>query len=308
MSSFAKAVEAAHEAVAGQSFPTACLYMVATPIGNLADISLRALYVLDKVDFIACEDTRHTQQLLRVYGLDRPPSQLLAVHQHNEHEGAGKIMELLAQDKRIAYVSDAGTPGISDPGAVLVQDVQKAGFRILPLPGASSIITAISAAGLPASSPENQGFVFAGFLSSKAKSREASVKSFLNEPRAIVLLEAPHRIGDLAQSLALLGERKITFARELTKQFEQVHTLAAKDAAHWLAQDPVRLKGEFVVLIQPAESNSEQDTAQQGLAILQRLLAENISLKSAVKIAAELSGQSRNALYDIALSLQEKQE
>lgn len=306
MSSFAKAVQAAHEAVSGQSFPHACLYMVATPIGNLADISLRALHVLAMADFIACEDTRHTQQLLRAYGIDKTSAQLLAVHQHNEHEGAQKVIDWLAQDKRIAYVSDAGTPGISDPGAVLAQDVQAAGYRILPLPGASSVITAISAAGLPPLSQESQGFVFAGFLPSKAKSRETAIAALAQEARAIVLLEAPHRITELAKALAVLGERKVTLARELTKQFEQITTLPAHEVAAWLAQDAMRCKGEFVVLLQPLAIVAEASGTVKAEQLLVRLLEEKVSLKSAVKIAAELSGQSRNALYDWALDWQKQ--
>ncbi len=182
---------------------------MATPIGNLADISLRALHVLQKVDVIACEDTRHTQQMLRAYGIDRPGAQLLAVHQHNEAEAAQTVIARLAQGERVAYVSDAGTPAISDPGARLTAAVRQAGYRVLPLPGASSVITVLSASGMTGES----GFVFTGFLPNKAGERQHAVQALAQETRAVVLLEAPHRIEALAQALAVLGERRITVGR-----------------------------------------------------------------------------------------------
>ncbi len=191
--------------------------MVATPIGNLADITLRALHVLQLADTVACEDTRHTQALLRAYGIDKSTAQLLAVHQHNEAEAAQAVVQRLQQGQRVAYVSDAGTPGVSDPGARLVAAVHAAGLRALPLPGASSITTALSAAGAVAHSAEHGGFVFAGFLPVKNAERASVIAQQLAaEPRCVVLLEAPHRIGELAQALAVLGTRPVTLARELT--------------------------------------------------------------------------------------------
>lgn len=307
MSSFAKALAAAHEAAAGQHFPPACLYMVATPIGNLADISLRALHVLALADRIACEDTRHTQQLLRSYGIDKSPAQWLAVHQHNEREGAQKVIAHLRNGERVAYVSDAGTPGISDPGAILAQEVQAAQCRIMPLPGASSVVTALSAAALPVvAGTASQGFVFVGFLPSKAKGREAALAQLQHEPRTVVLLEAPHRIVELARALAVLGEREVTLARELTKQFEQIQTLPAHAVLHWLEADPVRAKGEFVVLLHPLPGDASAQDAQveQARQMLQLLLDEGLGVKSAVRVAASLSGLPRNALYAEALGLQ----
>ncbi len=293
--SFAKALEAAHDAAGSQNHPASTLYVVATPIGNLADISLRALHVLAGVDVVACEDTRHTQQMLRAYGLDRPGSQLLAVHQHNEAQAAQTVMDHLAQGERVAYVSDAGTPAISDPGARLVAAVRQAGYRVLPLPGASSVTTALSASGMTG----EHGFVFAGFLPSKSGERQQAVQTLANESRAVVLLEAPHRIEALAQALSALGERRVTVGRELTKQFEQIETVSAHDLPGWLAEKPERQRGEFVLVLHDApvaESTSE------GLRVLQVLLPE-LPLKTAVKLAAEITGESKNVLYDKALAL-----
>ena len=293
--SFANALAAAHEAAGSQNHPASTLYVVATPIGNLADISLRALHVLSKVDVVACEDTRHTQQLLRAYGLDRPGSQLLAVHQHNEAEAAHSVLDRLGQGQRVAYVSDAGTPAISDPGARLVVAVRQAGFRVMPLPGASSVTTALSASGMTGDS----GFVFAGFLSSKATERQLAVQKLAQESRAVVLLEAPHRIEALAQALAVLGPRRVTLGRELTKQFEQIETLPAQDLSAWLAEKPERLRGEFVLVLHDAPV---YEAKGEGLRVLQLLLPE-LPLKTAVKLAAEISGESKNTLYDLALAL-----
>ncbi len=293
--SFAKALEAAHDAAGSQNNPTSTLYVVATPIGNLADISLRALHVLSLVNAVACEDTRHTQQLLRAYGLDRPGSQLLALHQHNEAEAAQTVIARLAQGERVAYVSDAGTPAISDPGARLVAAVRQAGFRVLPLPGASSVTTALSASGMTG----EHGFVFAGFLPSKSGERQQAVQALAQESRAVVLLEAPHRIEALAQALAVLGERRVTLGRELTKQFEQIETLPAQDLPRWLAEKPDRQRGEFVLVLHDAPVAA---TAGEGLRVLQILLPD-LPLKTAVKLAAEITGESKNELYDKALAL-----
>ena len=268
---------------------------MATPIGNLADISLRALHVLQKVDVIACEDTRHTQQMLRAYGIDRPGAQLLAVHQHNEAEAAQTVIARLAQGERVAYVSDAGTPAISDPGARLAAAVRQAGYRVLPLPGASSVITVLSASGMTGEG----GFVFTGFLPSKAGERQHAVQSLAQETRAVVLLEAPHRIEALAQALGVLGERRITVGRELTKQFEQIETVAAQDFAAWLAEKPDRQRGEFALVVHDA---AVTPTSGEGLRVLQLLLPE-LPLKTAVKLAAEITGESKNALYEQALEL-----
>lgn len=296
---FAKALDAAHDAAAQQHYPQGALYMVATPIGNLADISLRALHVLQLADTVACEDTRHTQSLLRAYGISKGGAQTLAVHQHNEAEAAQHVIQRLQGGERVAYVSDAGTPAISDPGARLASAVIAAGLRVLPLPGASSIITALSACGAVAPSDEASGFLFAGFLSSKAGLRQSAIAAFQNEARSVVLLEAPHRIEALAKDLSILGNRPVTLARELTKQFEQIHTVPASEASAWLAADPQHARGEFVVVIHPAPTQAESGDGER---VLKLLLAE-LPLKTAVKLAAEISGESKNVLYDKALAL-----
>ncbi len=293
-SPFAAAVQAAQAAAGSQQYPTHTLYVVATPIGNLADIGLRALHVLGLVDAIACEDTRHTQQLLRAYGLERPGHQLLALHQHNEAEAAQAVLQRLALGERVAHVSDAGTPAISDPGARLVQAVRSAGHRVLPLPGASSVTTLLSASGMT-----GEGFVFVGFLPSKAGERQQALQALAQEPRAMVLLEAPHRILALAQALQLLGARRVTVGRELTKQFEQIETLPAQDLFAWLTERPERQKGEFVLVVHDAPVASARGDGER---VLRCLLAE-LPLKTAVKLAAELSGEPRNTLYELALAL-----
>lgn len=275
--------------------------MVATPIGNLADIGLRALHVLQRVDLIACEDTRHTRQLLRAYGLERPAQQLLALHQHNEAEAAQTVLQALAQDQRVACVSDAGTPAISDPGARLVSAVQAAGRRVVPLPGASSVTTLLSASGLR----QDNGFVFAGFLPHKGREREQALQALLNESRAVVLLESPHRIEALAQALATQGPRLVSVGRELTKQFEDICTLPMQDLPAWLGASSDRLRGEFaLVLHAPEAAACGQATATEAARVLQLLLAE-LPLKTAVRLAAEITGQPRNALYSQALQLQQ---
>ena len=300
---YADARAAAHAAAASQAYPQSTLYVVATPIGNLADITLRALHVLALADSIACEDTRHTQQLLKAYGIDKTSSQLLAVHQHNESEGAGTVIDRLRQGQRVAYVSDAGTPAISDPGARLVAAVRAQSIRVVPLPGASSVTTAMSAAGVM-SAGEGElatGFVFAGFLPSKSQERSLAVQALGAEPRCVVLMEAPHRIEALASALAVLGERAVTLARELTKQFEEITTLPARELTAWLAEQPNRLRGEFVLVVHPAKVAQQ---AGEETRVLKLLLAE-LPLKTAVKLAAEITGVGRNGLYEQALALKD---
>jgi len=298
--SFGAVLAAARDASGAQHYPQGTLYVVATPIGNLADITLRALHVLQIVDAIACEDTRHTQSLLRAYGIDRPGGQLLAVHQHNEAEAAQTVVARLAQGERIAYVSDAGTPGVSDPGARLVAAVRAAGQRVLPLPGASSVTTLIGAAGLVAAGDESSAFVFAGFLPTKAGERDTAVQALAQEPRAVVLLEAPHRIEALARALAALGERRITVGRELTKQFEEIATVSAAELPGWFAAGRDRTRGEFALVLHPVAAST--DDGAEGERVLRLLLAE-LPVKTAVRLAAEISGAPRNALYETALRI-----
>lgn len=296
---FTSALAASAEAASGQHYPQGALYVVATPIGNLADISLRALYVLGLMDAIACEDTRHTQTLLRAYGIDKSAAQLIAVHQHNEAQAASTVIDHLRQGQRVAYVSDAGTPGISDPGARLVAAVRTQGLRVLPLPGASSVIAVMSVAGVTQEDPG--GFVFVGFLPSKAGERDKAVLALAAQTRAVVLLEAPHRIEALANALTVLGPRPVTVGRELSKQFEEIATVNADELANWLSADANRLRGEFALVLHPVamEVAAGPDTR------VLKLLLEQLPLKTAVKLAADISGQSRNTLYDIALAMKE---
>lgn len=278
-----------------------------TPIGNLADLTLRAVHVLATVDHIACEDTRTSGTLLRHLGLHKP---LLAVHQHNENAAAERVCGLLAQGARVALVSDAGTPAVSDPGAVLVAAVAAAGHRVVPIPGASSAVAALSVAG----DAHATGFRFVGFLSSRGADRERELKLVLADAGCQVLFEAPHRIEALARDLALHAPaRRVTVCRELTKQFESVHTLAAEGWPAWLAEEAHRSRGEFAIVLHalPREgkgTGSAADEAGRGetldpqaLHALQVLCAA-LPLKQAVALAAEVTGAPRNALYAAALA------
>ncbi|WP_231695232.1 16S rRNA (cytidine(1402)-2'-O)-methyltransferase [Ottowia caeni] len=296
-SSFQHALETARAAAGAQHYPAGALYVVATPIGNLADVTLRALHVLATVDAIACEDTRHTQQLLRAVGIDRAGNELMALHEHNEAEAAQAVITRLQAGQRVAYVSDAGTPAVSDPGARLVAAVRAQGLRTIPLPGASSVTCALSAAGVTG----DGGFVFTGFLPNKSGERGAAVQSLAKESRAVVLLEAPHRITALAEALSALGVRPVTVARELTKQFEQIATLPCNQLPAWLAADPQRQRGEFALVLHPADQETGADTDDRVL----RLLLAELPLKTAVKLAAEITGQPRNNLYQHALQLRD---
>lgn len=287
---------AAREAAAHQHYPQSALYMVATPIGNLADIGLRALHVLSLADTVACEDTRHTAGLLQGYGLHKP---LLAVHEHNEAEAALMVVQRLQEGQRVAYVSDAGTPGVSDPGARLAQAVSQAGLRCVPLPGPSSITALLSVSGHTGWDGQ---FVFRGFLSPKAGERLRDVQRLGAEPRASVMLEAPHRIEALAKDLATLGERMLTVGRELTKQFEEVAQMPTRHFPAWLQASAHRTRGEFVLLLHPQDAvHANEGLPAESLRVLDLLLAE-LPMKSAVRLCAEISGQARNALYDAALA------
>nr|WP_284308516.1 16S rRNA (cytidine(1402)-2'-O)-methyltransferase [Hydrogenophaga electricum] len=286
---------AARELAGSQHYPQGTLYMVATPIGNLADIGLRALHVLDLADTVACEDTRHTAALLQAYGLHKP---LLALHEHNEAQAAQTVVQRLQAGGRVAYVSDAGTPGVSDPGARLCAAVAAAGLRCVPLPGASSVTALLSVAGLGGG---DSRFVFAGFLPPKSTERRQAVQALAADPRTTVLLEAPHRIVALAADLAVLGERAVTVGRELTKQFEQVAQMPASALPAWFDADPNRQRGEFALILHPAPTRADDDTLDAAtLKTLDRLLAE-LPVKTAVKVCADITGAPRNRLYDLAL-------
>lgn len=270
------------------------LYVVATPIGNLGDITLRALETLRGVDLVACEDTRHARHLLEHHGIKVAT---LALHQHNENEAAAKLLRLLGEGRSVALISDAGTPGVSDPGARSVAAVRSAGFRVIPLPGANAAIAAMSAAGLP-----DERFLFIGFLPAKVGARKTAILELSPIDAALVFYEAPHRVVETVAELAALLEpqREIVIARELSKMFEQIERLPLGEASAWLAADANHQRGEFVLVVSgpPAREGLDAETER----VLRALLAE-LPVKQAAKLAAEITGQPKNALYARALEL-----
>ena len=271
------------------------LYVVATPIGNLRDITLRALEVLAAADVLAAEDTRNTAHLLTHHGISA--NKLIALHQHNERGGAEKIIALLQAGKSVAFVSDAGTPAISDPGALLVQAVRAAGLRVVPIPGASAAIAALSAAGL-----NEPHFLFYGFLPNKSAARCTVLQSLISYPCTLVFYEAPHRIVECVADLCAVlgGERQIVLAREITKLFETIHACALCEAEAWLQSDSNQQRGEFVVMVSGA--TPQPGLSSETLATLSKLLDE-LPLKQAVQLAAKITGASRNELYQRALQI-----
>ena len=285
----------AAQAAGGQQYPSGCLYVVATPIGNLADLSLRAIHVLALADVIACEDTRMTQRLLQHLGLQR---RLLAVHEHNENTAAADVLRCLHDGQRVVYVSDAGTPGVSDPGARLVRHVNDGGCRVMPIPGPSAPVTLMSVAGDVGAA----GFAFAGFLPPKAQARREALAAWLSHPGAVVLFESPHRIADLANDLAALAPaRRITVGRELTKQFEDIASMPAEHLPRWLnAAD--RQRGEFALVLHAPERDADVGSALTPpvLKLLDALL-EAGSLKDAAQLVADATGLPRKLVYDAAL-------
>lgn len=290
-------LQAAASAAGAQQYPKGTLYLVPTPIGNLADMTLRAVHVLTLVDAVACEDTRVTSGLLRHFGIDKP---LLAVHEHNEAEASERVVQRLAAGERIAYASDAGTPAVSDPGARLVAAVRAAGHRVLPLPGASSVTTALSAAGDAAS----RAFSFIGFLSPKAAERQTQLQALSARADSLLLFEAPHRIEALGRALAeAMPQRTVTLCRELSKQFEAIDTMPAAALPAWLAGDADRRRGEFVLVLHAEATPVAGDAAQAGAERLLRTLLAALPLKQAVALAAEATGAPRNALYERALAM-----
>ncbi|HEX9174033.1 MAG TPA: 16S rRNA (cytidine(1402)-2'-O)-methyltransferase [Telluria sp.] len=280
---------------AQQSYPTATLYVVATPIGNVTDITLRALHLLSIADVVACEDTRKTGALLSRFGLSRP---MLAAHMHNEREVAEKLITRLLGGERVALVSDAGTPGVSDPGARIVDAVRAAGLRVLPLPGPSAVIAALSASGLV-----NDRFNFVGFLPAKSRQRESELARLATSSAIQVFYEAPHRIVDCVEALVAAFEpgRQVVFARELTKMFEEVHRCTLGEALAWVKADANRERGEFVVLVEGAVEAGDAADAEAER-ILNILLSE-CSVKQAANLTAQITGRKKNALYERALQI-----
>lgn len=289
-----------------QTYPASALYVVATPIGNAADITLRALHVLTQVDRVAAEDTRNSAQLLARYGITKP---LLAAHQHNEHEAAARIVTHLQAGERIAYMSDAGTPGISDPGAKIIDAVRAAGFATIPIPGCSALAAALSVAGEGFShelANAQGGFTFIGFLPAKSKQRATQLQALAHHPQAMVFYEAPHRVLETVRALStILGsQRQLLIARELTKLHENVHCATLAEGLIWLQGDPNRQRGEFVLVVEGANP-AQQSSASQHDELLQLLLT-HMPVSAAARLAATLTHTSRTALYTRALDLQEK--
>jgi 16S rRNA (cytidine1402-2'-O)-methyltransferase len=273
------------------------LYVVATPIGNLRDITLRALDVLAGADVVAAEDTRNTSHLLKHHGIHA--KQLIAVHQHNERGAAEKLVGLLQAGQSVAFVSDAGTPCVSDPGALLVQAVLSAGLRVIPIPGASAVVSALSASGLAA-----PHFLFYGFLPNKSAARRTVLQGLISHPYTLVFYEAPHRILECVADLhaVLGGDRNIVLAREVTKLFETIHSCALSEAEAWLLSDANQQRGEFVVLVSAATPT--EGVPAETLTTLSLLLAE-LPLKQAVQLATKITGANRSELYQLALQMKD---
>ena len=296
------------ERMEGQQWPTHALYVVATPIGNLGDLSLRAWHALSRADVIAAEDTRASRNLLEAWGINTP---LMAAHRHNEFSAATEIVERIQSGQRVALISDAGSPAVSDPGGLVVQAVRQAGLRVIPLPGASALITALMSAGV--TTDASPGFVFAGFAPTKSAARQRWFRQWTQLPAATVFYEAPHRIvASATDAMAVVGPtRKVTFARELTKRFEEIATMPIEQAAQWLAADPHREQGEYVVIIHPPVVEQSEALALEVNASVDAwldVLLESMSVRDVARVAAKATGQPRDALYTRALALKANRE
>lgn len=274
--------------------------MVATPIGNLDDLGARAVRVLAEADLIAAEDTRHSGRLLAHLGLSRP---LISLHEHNEESRVPRLLERMLQGEQVALISDAGTPLLSDPGFRLVRAAREAGLAVLPVPGPSAALAALSVAGLP-----SDRFCFEGFLPATAAARRHRIEELLGSSATVICFESSHRIAASAADLAALGpEQEVFLAREMTKQFEEHFFGLAGALPAWLGADPNRLRGEFVLLIAPCREAPSRDVDGSGLSpeqekVLTTLLAE-LPLKQAVRLASQLTGVARNQVYARALAL-----
>ncbi|MCG7372203.1 16S rRNA (cytidine(1402)-2'-O)-methyltransferase [Pseudomonas luteola] len=275
------------------------LYIVATPIGNLEDISARALRILKEVSLIAAEDTRHSSRLLQHFGINTP---LAACHDHNEREQGGRFINRLLEGGSVALVSDAGTPLISDPGFHLVRQARAAQIPVVPVPGASAVIAALSAAGLP-----SDRFIFEGFLPAKATARRSRLDALKQEERTLIFYEAPHRLLESVEDLAAImgGERVAVLARELTKTFETIKDAPLGELVEWIRSDSNQQRGECVLLISGYESPDKDSLPPEAVRILNILLAE-MPLKRAAALAAEITGERKNMLYQFALEQQNK--
>ena len=272
--------------------------MVATPIGNLGDITLRAIETLKIVDAIAAEDTRHTSGLLSHFGISK---KLIAVHEHNEQQSAEKLVLALKNGENVALVTDAGTPAVSDPGAIVVKVVRDAGIKVVPIPGVSAVVAALSASGIM-----QNGFYFHGFLPASGAARRKQLEVLKAQTVTLIFYEAPHRIIESIEDIAkVLGEnRQITFCRELTKTFETIYICPASLASAWLQADANQQRGEFVLLIEAASMVEVQEISEEAQRVLKCLLAE-LPLKQAVALATEITNLKKNDLYELALKLKQ---
>lgn len=276
---------------------TGTLYIVATPIGNLEDISYRAVRLLAAVDLVAAEDTRHSRKLLQHYAIS---TRLISLHEHNERSKTAALVRLLLAGKCIALISDAGTPLISDPGLHFVRAAQLAGVRVVPVPGPCAAIAALSAAGLP-----TDRFSFEGFPPARAGARAAFLQQLNREPRTLIFFESPHRIVRSLEAMvaAFGGERPAALARELTKVFETIRRSTLAELCEWVRQQPASaVAGEFVVLVHGASTTAPAVDADEAQRVLRVLLA-NLPLKQAVALTAQITGHKRRALYQKALAL-----
>lgn len=286
-----------------QDLPAGALYMVATPIGNLGDITLRALHVLNAVDGIACEDTRHSAALLQQFGIHK---KCFALHEHNEIEGAQTVIQHLSNKERWAYISDAGTPGVSDPGSRLVAEVQKAGLRVIPIPGASAVSSAISAAGSVMHHSEGR-FQFLGFWPNKTKDRDALLQDISSSKKASIFFESPHHIKETLVLLAnhLEPDRQLLVCRELTKKFEEIVDLEADNLVRWL-EDTESLKGEFVIVVAGRPANSDETPERASLLLWANVLSPYMGSKEIAAVLSETLGLTKKEAYQIALDAKGK--
>lgn len=288
-----------------QDLPARALYMIATPIGNMGDITLRALHILNSVDGIACEDTRHSAPLLQHFGIHK---KCVALHEHNEITGAQNIIQHLSQNERWAYISDAGTPGVSDPGARLVNAVQKAGFRVIPIPGASAVSSAISVSG-SVMLPSEGRFQFLGFWPNKAKERSVLIQDVRSNPKASIFFESPHQIRDtlLILNKELEPGRQVLIGRELTKKFEQLVTLTAGAIPAWL-EKAESLRGEFIILVEGRQATADEVPEHSALLLWANALSPYLGSKEIAAVLAQALGLSKKEAYQVALDAKAENE
>lgn len=288
---------------AGQNFPSGSLFLVPTPIGNLADMTIRGLYILNQVDVIACEDKRHSANFLKAYGISKP---LYALHEHNEKAASAHILEKLSQGERWAYISDAGTPGISDPGAILVETIKQAGFNVFPLPGPSAVVTAISGSGDFLKYGDG-GFQFLGFLPTKANQRDAVIQRAQQAGVSSFFYEAPHRIESSLKAIAQLLEkdRKILIAKELTKVFEEIHVISIADLPGWMGSVK-NWQGEFVIGIEGQPPTKSRSAFDENTKNWIHAIGDKVGHKELSEIVSAVTGISKKDAYKELMEIKKK--